>query len=1282
MRRSTTKRLWLAGSLALLAALLPAGCAEAEVKIKGYGVTEERTLDQIDDIVLWTTGSHDWPRNSFIECVAPSSSGSPLQFWPFRRNEKGTWDKGDIDKHDAGTDAVHYGSFGLHTAVGEQRRRDADGKDQGLTVMWPIREKQLRFARVKMNDNFKLTAAPQDVVIGTGYPLTDATGGLFPKGKYDRDNPTEWFTDLFLIANKDSSNNAYVDIVDPETRAKKSVNLGKMMGDHAVARVAAGDLDHDGKANEFAVVRGNDNADYKIEIYRVPADWPVSAPQRLWSGYLADRDDKAHEVDGCDVVIGDFDGDGKKEVAVVFADYVRSGSLNHHGYPAVATFAYDAGKQTFYQAGITRQSSLGSKDELAPWRVGHEWDKDDDKRPDLFGIVAEAGDVDGDGKDEIVFLCRRYVDWSESGNAQDHHGDLMLAVWGTDKDLKPQKKGGKCVFPRDVSHKDKAPYLKDHILKSASLALPFTGETAGMLGGAKRDILVSSSTKDSSKHKVLRLGYSAAGLSDLVQVDAPANTPCLKLLAGDFYYESLELDNPVHMIFKEELFPILTLQCIPYHVDWAALPYEIVGPEATGEKSLVNMTHRAGAMVNYLKSTSSSTETNVSHTTDTKTEWKVGGHIGEMVDNVLGFRIAGGWEPMKDHVEETVNSSLTKFLYAKNTAAEIGDAGVVHEMNRHVWRYPILTPVQPGEEVPSEASGGVRYMTYSLCDSPGDTTFGLAGGGSGGDDIYNAAHEEGNLFSYPTKASSTPGYKEKQASPLDGLRYLSFNAAGGLTPQSNEPNEVLTLDKSTVSTDTDSFQTTDRANASFTMNFGVPSFGFGAATLSFSVPAVDLGGFEAAFNGDWTRTDMTVSTKRYDTTEGFQLYRGAGGLPYGNVDHWMDGVFYVDSAGAMTTAFGVDLKHDTTTQAAWMKGGMYDQGKSDPALVLPRRFSAITGSDGGWTWKPNYNYPNATQLRGIRFKEKDTGKWASSCLAQDADYEVHVPLYNASFVDAGEVTVEMRLREHFSSADKEVLGRTTVKLGGWPNHRATAVFGLTSAKLSGLVPDNYDLWFAVDPSGDITELHEDWDPEKDPGGNNGGRYPIGVIPSRPMYISGDVTYYADGSSDDVKPKAAAAAATEGRKVEVWFAPIREDDARTRLTVAEFREELAAQTESFHAHGWAGYSGHGPLTNLRLTIAHLESDGTRHVIARRIVPALYPDREYPFSFMIHPSMVDDMNFVVNVSGSGVSLRWPNEEEQPTPDGGSSSGGGCSASGFGGLAALAVLGAALLKGRRRK
>ena len=50
-----------------------------------------------------------------------------------------------------------------------------------------------------------------------------------------------------------------------------------------------------------------------------------------------------------------------------------------------------------------------------------------------YGIIASAGDLDGDGKDEIVFLSVKYGNWDKAG-------EIQVSVWGTDGALEPARR--------------------------------------------------------------------------------------------------------------------------------------------------------------------------------------------------------------------------------------------------------------------------------------------------------------------------------------------------------------------------------------------------------------------------------------------------------------------------------------------------------------------------------------------------------------------------------------------------------------------------------------------------------------------------------------------------------------------------------------------------------------------------------------------------------------------------------------------------------------------------
>ena len=52
---------------------------------------------------------------------------------------------------------------------------------------------------------------------------------------------------------------------------------------------------------------------------------------------LGSRDGKGEKIDGCDIVAGDFNGDGKTELAAVYADKWKK----RDAYPTVRTYGWN-----------------------------------------------------------------------------------------------------------------------------------------------------------------------------------------------------------------------------------------------------------------------------------------------------------------------------------------------------------------------------------------------------------------------------------------------------------------------------------------------------------------------------------------------------------------------------------------------------------------------------------------------------------------------------------------------------------------------------------------------------------------------------------------------------------------------------------------------------------------------------------------------------------------------------------------------------------------------------
>ncbi len=1214
--------------------------AAASVLING------KPLGKIDDIVMETTGSRGIVKESFLKFM--KANDGKFRFYPTRGDDKGSpSEKAQVDLGDDGG----YTNTGLHPVVG--KKRAADGS---LVVMYPSSNEKgvtLRFAQVKPDEKDGLAAAKgwSTTIEASGYPyVTDSAVGLFPDGE----SGSEAFVVAYYTAGGDPSGKkrpgyeqtytAWLAFVDPVGKRVETRQLGAMNAHYPSVRVAAGDLDHDGRANEFALIRTGRGDNYFLQVYRASrsASEGVEASPIYETG-LGSRDGKGEKVDGCDVVAGDFNGDGKTELAAVYAD--KDGD---DAYPTVRTYGWNG---SGFSGSETRLNDKAQRVGGTSWTLVY---------VPHYGMIASAGDLDGDGKDEIVFLSAKY-----GGDG----GLLQVSVWGTDGALKPARKfwrstGQTLAGYGGVGGVDRAEC--SCLLRSASLALVPLGGTSER-GAPLRKVFFSLSQGDDTDKRSSdyftgdRVWYlspeisggSLTGLSSPVLHAQGGAGRAAVLLPGDFYGESMALGEPTHLVFEGERSYAAEIQTPPYHVDYIQAPFEVNGvrPE---KKSVMNLSWM-GSSVAYSKSQTESSKADTSFSATSALEWGVNASVGGRY-KLIGANASGGYKDTSARVENAANSSQATVATTITSVTDGSDNVVLYKTDRHVWRYPVLGPAPQAPDAPLEEGeklNGDRFMTFSLCDAP-TIVQGDAGQSSQFDD-YNPIHEEGNLFSYPTKVENTPYYGELQQVLSNRLN----STVGGKT--------VLDLAVSQVTTDVSGLTTKSKkaANGSLNVSLGAPKV--------FSVGVTSTVGY----SNELTNTE--TFTKTYQESEKFTVTLNNAQLPFNSsyVKHLIETQLYADAAGVMKVAFGVDLADSNALVWRNTPGSLYAD-KPDPALVLPARYNRrVQLSESGTTrvvWSANEDRLSATQVRGIGFWDVVLKKWATSALVRGRQYEVRLPLYNASFMNAGGVDVEMRLRAQGGDADLRTLDRQAVRLGGWTQgveaNKATASFQWTVP--NDLAPGNYDLYFAVDPDNKLDELHEEWSYPGEPGGNNVGRYPIAVLAEEPKAAAGLAV---------VSGQVVRAVATEG-DFSMTFKPIRSDDTRTQLTLQEFRAELLKQTEDFRAHATIRYSGSETLTNLNMTVSRIKNDGSRSRVATRTIPAIFPNTERSLSFIVSPGKMREGTLAVDLVGDkGVSLHWPrggsNEPKDPSTPGSRRNGGGCDA-GVSGLA-LALLGAFLLKAK---
>lgn len=1176
----------------------------------GPVIINGKTLDKVDDIVVETTGARVIEKSSFLKFMKANDGN--LRFYPVKISE----DEG-ISQEDVFSlnEAGGFTNTGLHPAAGTKRNSDGS-----LVLMSPYSDENgihFSFYNVTTNENNKLVCTKQDwngdikIDEGRYAYITDSTGGLFRT----IDNGKETFILAYYTAPAKSMPSLEAQkckmclaLISPE---KKSVDVMALGSEISVlfpsVRVVAGDLNNDGTSDEFAYITDTSQNPYFFAwcTFNESLDFK-------FSDHVGTRDANGEKVDGCDVVFGDFDGDKKNEVAVVCTGAVASKFGTKTiiiSYPNVKIYSCKDGKFT---------SSETVSDSTLPLSSTN-------SDTTIYGLTAEAGDIDGDECDEIVFLSDRDGNFDE----------LYISVWGTDKNLKPYQKFLKGTEQSLYGYKRDE---RNYLLRSASLALVNLAETSQTVLSLRQKKIFFSLCEDSDKifdnswySKLWHMNYQSSGLSSPILDNSEkfGGKIAMTLLPADFYNESISLEEPTHLVFETEKSYAAIIQTPPYHVDYVLFPFKVNG-EYPQNKSVLNMSY-TGSNVTYSKSTMDSDKNDVSFSTTSSLEWGVNANASGQFKLISGT-LSGGYKDTSIKVASESNSSQKTITTSISDSTDASDNIVLYKTDRHVWRYPVLN--SKNLEQPDESNGDC-FMTFSLCDEP-DIIQGSAGHSAQFDD-YNPAHEEGNLFSYPTKLENIEYYSSMQ----QALSQQISKTIGGTTNFELNVSDVVT----------DILSLTTKSKKAINGSVGV----------SLGKPTVLKAGIDtsASYNNELANTE--TFTKSYQESEKFTVSLKSGTLliNISEVAYLITAQIYADIAGIMKAAFAVDL---TDSNAPVWGREMYNN-KPDPSLVLPARYERVNKiSDSGVAltiWTANEYCDSAIQIRGISFYDNDNEKITTSVLTKGTNYRITIPVYNASFKSAGNVQAVMLLRSDNEKHDfsnlpdlkkMTTLDQKTTNLDGWTKDSEAnkAVISFEWTVPSDIEAGNYDLYFMLDPDNSIDELHESWNYKEDPGGNNVGRYPIAILDSQTVASASTIpqNFTASVSEKDFK---------------IYFKPLRADDTHRELTIGKFREEVDKLSEDVRAYARIVYSGTETLTNLFMT-AYKITNGEKNRIASRTIPALFPNYEHNVSFIISPKTIKDSSFALNLTGDNVNLHWPDENKDDSNNNHNTppllgSGGGC-------------------------
>ena len=800
-------------------------------------------------------------------------------------------------------------------------------------------------------------------------------------------------------------------------------------------------------------------------------------------------------VIGLRAAAADLDGDGKSEIVTLLLGYYHRKAWNSDN--SFLRLAYEFRRDDFY-----------AYPHLAVWTFNR-------------GSIKPIHDshVKGGGESGEY----RY-NWGKLYNMSDNKSKGLLMnqphleyrfIWDEDNESNNKKEG---TNPDDIKYM--------YAPRMFSIAAgPFTGKIGNLR--TVDDIAVAWRDRDGNdcvtifKTK-LNAGKQFDGFEDgkIALRDATGSETWRGLVAVDMAGEGVELGTPSHMRKHSNRSYVAALSAIPYHVD-------NVSADGTAlTKNPVNFTYsevaNGGNMtVSYGRSTTDSTTNTVKQDLSQSIETmfladptgtnknvqqifgKVKGLVGfaSAIGNIAhGIKVgnmtteqkqAAVWQPPSptaqlpkimdfltdkiDLIDQRTNSEASTTTIDKTITATTYDSILFTDTARHIWRYPVLTRPIPlwlaaGPRIdsnpidkPSSVKGEKElFLTFTMSEHSALRTL-----DSINDDLYQPLHEEGNFFSYPSQIGDVEGYND--AGILADQNMWGFS--------NTLDNTGITFTKAT-------------SNMQHTEKKVTPS-GF-TATVSF---------FDRLFNGNKaTGIKMPDSdnpktfSKEYSKSEriSYSLQGSSILTAMQAADHTIKMQPFVAKEGAMTLGTAVELS-STNSARLWENTSVYRK-MPDPALLLPHKF-VKSGSD----FKANTYDKSAMKIRGIRFYMPDFSFFTDNRLVNGQNYEIRVPLYNASFVDTGNFNVRLSwTTKNSPTSAKTVIGTVSMTLGGWrndkTNNRGTAVFNWQPNIPKG---DNYYFYVEIDPENAITEVHEgryraDNTTLNDYGGNNTGFYPFKV----------------------------------------------------------------------------------------------------------------------------------------------------------------------------------------------
>lgn len=786
----------------------------------------------------------------------------------------------------------------------------------------------------------------------------------------------------------------------------------------SVLSVAAGDVDGD-RHDELAVLYMTPGAGFALSLFTVSGEGEVS----LLGTHGLDVPGSGQytpSVQG-DLAFADWEGNGRAMLACVVHLENMIGQAPHAWLVSVDLSRVPVSFTEVFQRALETavDGSLGSG-----------------------SLKADAGDLDGDGMDELVFAWAAgqkddvyTVPWETSTTWYTTTDVVMLthAPFGrTPTEVVPVRFSVK-IPERDYYGED---------LPQIDLAVGhFTGQLNPSAQSNRAQAVVAVSDPYTRISYVYLLtsywrNIGAPGF-DLLETRSCSLLPGPYLVTGDLDGDSMLLGEPTHITLENQITPLLFLQEPPKHVDG----------NATGQAT--NYTRYSDLYLQYAQSRTESEAT----TNELDVESDLAVSLSVEVDAGVDLGAASFSAREKGTLTKSVGSRYDEIEknYSTQSTSLTGktnrdDFVLFRCHNVNVWRYPIqgwLREPRPGED-----EGQAFYQVIVPDSSPEDLAIHLMSGLNV--DWYQPVHMNGNVLSYPSSSGQIPGFLEDNL--LSGL--VTLDVGGG-----NSESRTIQWSSETVEEKVKSLRVSMSVDSETQMG--------GSARGTFVKGGVSTA-LDVHLDDSLTRSSSSTTSVTKDNAFNVEVPVISSPLPYS-----VTPLMCITGGGILKTGHVTSgISDDTGWLAAY-------GAAPDPALNLPRtwKFSSVSHNteEESWEWS---DAAGAREIRGIFFRNED-GLDLGVSIPLGRPFTVDVRVHNLSLQPIpGSVTVAFEaavvdpatgtLGERFS------LGTTTTdpiaQWGTSPANWEWASLTVDSPVVEAIGEGNYRIFVTVDPDDALPEL--------------------------------------------------------------------------------------------------------------------------------------------------------------------------------------------------------------------